>query len=65
MTLNKGSDAGIAPEMGVITGHGIIGIIKNVSAHYSTVTSFLHTQSKVSVRFKNNNYNGSMVWDSD
>ena len=65
MTLNKGSDAGIAPEMGVITGHGIIGIVKNVSAHYSTVTSFLHTQSKVSVRFKNNNYNGSMVWDSD
>ena len=59
------TDAGIAPEMGVITGHGIIGIVKEVSAHYSTVISFLNTQSKVSVRFKKNNYFGSMFWDSD
>ncbi|OQB61707.1 MAG: Cell shape-determining protein MreC precursor [Bacteroidetes bacterium ADurb.Bin141] len=65
LTLNRGADAGIAPEMGVITGHGIIGIVKEVSAHYSTVISFLNTQSKVSVRFKKNNYNGSMIWDSD
>lgn len=65
LTLNRGEDAGIAPEMGVITGHGIIGIVKEVSKHYSTVISFLNTQSRVSVRFKKNNYNGSMIWDSD
>ncbi len=65
LTLNRGADAGIASEMGVITSSGIIGIVKDVSAHYCTVTSFLHTQSKVSVRFKNNNYNGSMIWNSD
>jgi rod shape-determining protein MreC len=65
LTLNKGADAGIQSEMGVISGSGIIGIVKDVSAHYCTVTSFLHTESKVSVRFKNNNYNGSMIWNSD
>ena len=39
--------------------------VKDVSMHYCTVTSFLHTESKVSVRFKNNSYNGSMVWEAD
>ncbi len=65
LTLDKGLLAGVKSEMGVIASNGIVGIVKDVSMHYCTVTSFLHTQSKVSVRFKNNSYNGSMVWEAD
>lgn len=65
LTLSKGSDAGIQSEMGVVSANGIVGIVKDVSPHYCTVKSFLHTESKVSVRFKNNAYNGSMIWESE
>jgi rod shape-determining protein MreC len=65
LTLAKGSNAGIKSEMGVISANGIVGIVKDVSPHYCTVKSFLNTESKVSVRFKNNTYNGSMIWESE
>jgi rod shape-determining protein MreC len=65
LTLDKGSAAGIAPEMGVVTANGIVGIVKDVSPNFSTVISFLHIKSKVSARFKNSNYFGSLVWEDD
>lgn len=62
LTLNKGSLQGIKPEMGVITTEGIVGIVKNVSKHYCTVMSLLHKDMRVSAKFKNNNYFGSLSW---
>ncbi len=62
LTLNKGSNQGIKPEMGVISGDGIVGIVKDVSEHYCSVMSFLHKDSRVSARIKKNGYIGSMVW---
>jgi rod shape-determining protein MreC len=63
LTLDKGEIHGVKPEMGVISGNGVIGIVKNVSPHYSTVMSVLHKDSKVSARFKKNQFFGSLVWD--
>jgi rod shape-determining protein MreC len=63
MLLDKGSDSGIKPEMGVITARGVIGIVKDVSEHYCSVMSFLHKDSKVSARFRKNSYIGSLTWD--
>ena len=63
MLLDKGSDSGIKPEMGVITAKGAIGIVKDVSKHYCSVMSFLHKDSKVSARFRKNSYIGSLTWD--
>lgn len=65
LTLDKGSLAGIAPEMGVVTDKGIVGIVKDVSSNFSTVISFLHIKSKVSAKFKNSNYFGSLVWEDN
>lgn len=65
LTLDRGYNAGIAPEMGVVTDKGIVGIIKDVSPNFSTVISFLHIKSKVSARFKNSNYFGSLVWEDN
>ena len=63
LTLNKGSKQGIRPEMGVICSDGIVGIVKDVSEHYSSVISFLHKDSRISARIRKTGYIGSMVWD--
>lgn len=63
LTLNKGYNQGIREEMGVMTSQGIVGIIKDVSANFSTVTSVLHSKSKISAKIKKNNYIGTIVWE--
>ena len=63
LTLNKGSLAGIREEMGVITGSGIVGIVKQVSPHYCTVMSLLHKDARISAMIKRNSFFGSLVWD--
>ena len=63
LTLNKGSRQGVKPEMGVIAGHGVVGIVKDVSEHFCSVISILHKDSRISTKFKKSNYIGSLVWD--
>ena len=63
LTLNKGSLQGVREEMGVITGTGIVGIVKQVSPHYCTVMSVLHKDSRISAMIKRNSFFGSLVWD--
>lgn len=63
LTLNVGSINGIKIGMGVISPNGVVGIVENVSKHYSTVISQLHASTKISVKLKNSDYFGSMQWD--
>jgi rod shape-determining protein MreC len=63
LTINKGSNHGILPELGVINGRGIIGVIKNTSANYATILSILNSSSKINVRLKNSNHFGTLVWN--
>ncbi|MCL2329003.1 MAG: rod shape-determining protein MreC [Bacteroidetes bacterium] len=62
LTLNKGWRQGIAPDMAVISANGIVGIVTNVSQNFSTVMSVLHARYRVSAKFKNSNYFGSLYW---
>lgn len=62
ITLNKGRLHGIKPEMGVISGEGVVGVVQNVSDNYSTVISLLNEKSKVSVKVKRSNHFGSLHW---
>ena len=63
ITLNKGKNQGIKPEMGVITDKGVVGIVKSVSNNYSTVLSLLNSRLKISARIKKNKHHGSLYWD--
>lgn len=63
LTLDKGSMQGVTPEMGVVSSNGVVGIVKNVSEHYCTVMSVLHKDTRISAKFKSNNYFGSLVWN--
>ena len=51
--IDKGSADGIAKDMGVVSTEGIVGIVADVSPHYASVMSLLHSFSTISVRFKN------------
>ncbi|MBQ4525806.1 MAG: rod shape-determining protein MreC [Bacteroidaceae bacterium] len=62
ITLNKGAADGVKPEMGVVDGNGIIGIIYLTSEHYSLAISLLNSKSSISCKFKQNDYFGYLKW---
>lgn len=64
ITINKGSLAGIAPDMGVVSPQGVVGIVKSVSAHYATVMPIINVQSRISCRLDSTRNIGSLVWDT-
>jgi len=62
LTLNKGKQAGIARDMGVITGNGVAGIVNHVSENFSTAMSVLHKDCRISIKVKRFNYPGTLLW---
>ena len=62
ITLNKGSIHGIKEGMGIITGHGVIDIIRSVSKEYAIAMSLLHREFYVGIRLKKNNHHGILKW---
>lgn len=65
LTINRGSEEGIEKGMGVISSHGIVGIVLNVSPHFATVQSLLHADTRVSASLANSNAFGSLVWGTE
>lgn len=63
MTLNKGRQHGIEPDMGVITGNGVAGIVMHVSDNFSSVMSLLHSDMLVSVKIGKNDHIGTLQWE--
>lgn len=62
--INKGKTDGIRRDMGVVSSDGIVGVVTDVSRHYATVMSLLHSKSFVGVRFKANQQLGSLKWNT-
>lgn len=50
-TIDKGSDAGIAVNMNVMAGDGLVGIVTNVNKSYATVRSIVDDNSNVTGTF--------------
>jgi rod shape-determining protein MreC len=63
LTINKGAQNGLSPELGVVNSKGVIGVVKNVSENFATVLSILNSNSKINVRLKNSNHFGSLIWN--
>jgi rod shape-determining protein MreC len=62
-TINKGELQGIKPDMAVISGNSVAGVIVGCSNNYSVAMSLLNLDFKVSARIKSNGYFGSLSWD--
>lgn len=63
ITINKGSQDGITPEMGVISGLGIVGIVYMTSSHYALVLPVLNSKSSISCKIQRTDYFGSLIWE--
>jgi rod shape-determining protein MreC len=61
-TIDRGSKDGIRTGMGVISPHGIAGIVDQVGQRYATAISVLHSAARISAAIKRNEYFGSLVW---
>jgi rod shape-determining protein MreC len=62
ITLNRGSNHGIEPDMAVLSSDGIVGIVKDVTDNYSSVISLLNRYFKVNAKIKRNGYFGPLAW---
>jgi len=63
LTLNKGSLHGLENGMGVCNNNGVVGILRDVSEHYSTVMSVLNKNTVISTRFSKSNHFGELHWN--
>ena len=65
ITINKGSNDGIKPEMGVIDQNGIVGIVNVVGDNSARIISLLNLNFKLSCKIKGNKHFGSLAWDGE
>lgn len=63
ITLDKGSDAGIHSEMGVIDRNGVVGIVYMTTPKYSVVLSMLNTKSRIGCKILGSGYFGTLRWE--
>lgn len=63
ITINRGSDDGIEPEMGVVDQNGVVGIVNVVGRHSARIISLLNPNLRLSCKLKNSDFFGSLVWD--
>ncbi len=62
ITLDKGREDGIQPDMAVVSNEGVVGVVKEVSDHFSSVISFLNRNLKLSAKLKKSGHFGSLEW---
>ena len=62
ITINKGTDDGIGPDMGVISSEGIVGVTYKCSPHYSLVLSVLNSKSSLSCKVRPSDSFGHLSW---
>jgi rod shape-determining protein MreC len=60
--LDKGKEDGIAPDMAVVCNDGIVGVIKEVSEHFSSAISFLNRNLQISAKIKKTGHFGPLEW---
>jgi rod shape-determining protein MreC len=63
ITLNRGSLSGVKEDMGVLSPSGIVGVVVNVTPHFSTVIPILNPKSPPSCKIKGTNFPGTLSWD--
>ena len=63
ITLDKGSSSGIRPEMGVVDGNCVGGIVYKTSPSYSLVISVLNSKSSISCKIIGSEYFGYLKWE--
>ncbi len=62
ITIDKGRADGIAKDMGVACGQGVVGVVYMTSDHYSIVLPVLNVRSRISCTIRKRGYFGYLTW---
>lgn len=65
LTIDKGADDGVRPDMAVACGNGAVGVVYLTSDHYSVVMSLLNINSRISCTIRGKGYFGYLKWEPD
>ena len=63
ITIDKGREDGIAPDMGVVSEKGVVGVVSNVSDHFAVVIPLLNPKSRLSCKIVGSSHFGTLAWD--
>jgi rod shape-determining protein MreC len=63
LTLDKGKKHGAFRDMGVVSEKGLVGIVLESSANFSTVIPVINRDFRLSAKITSNNYAGILQWD--
>lgn len=63
LVIDRGEKDGIRPEMGVVGGGGVVGIVYLTGKTHSLVIPVTNRKSSISCRIRGGNYFGSLQWD--
>ena len=63
LVIDKGTIDGIKPEMGVVGGGGVVGIVYLTGPHHSLVIPVTNRKSSISCRVRGQSYFGYLQWD--
>ena len=63
ITINTGSSQGVKRGMGVFSSDGIVGVVHNVSAHFSVIKSCLTEKLNTAIMIEGSGEDGFLVWN--
>lgn len=63
LVIDRGTSHGIQPEMGVVSGGGVVGIVYLTGENYSLVLPVTNRKSSISCRVRGQDYFGFLQWD--
>lgn len=63
ITLDKGRNQGVQPDMAVFSPSGVVGIVTHVSDNFSHVMSLLNRNMRFSGKILSSDQMGSVIWD--
>ncbi len=65
LTIDRGWQDGVRPNLGVIGTDGLVGVVRNVSDRYATVMSMLHRDARISASVKGKGFFGVLQWEGN
>ncbi len=65
LVVDRGALDGVRPEMGVIAGGGVVGIVYLTGPHHALVLPATHSKSSISCRVQGKHYFGYLQWNGN
>lgn len=62
ITINRGRDHGVKPEMAVISNNGVVGMVTGVSSDFSMAIPLINKNMRISAKHLRSGYFGSLIW---